>query len=297
MGCLPRKDRKAMKVAITGATGFVGSHLTKFLVANGHTVIPLGRAFFADGAESQLLAAVNRADAVVNLAGAPIAHRWTDSYKQLLYSSRITLTTKLVKAIRQADSRKILVSASAVGYYSTEGVHDEYSIERGQGFLADLCNFWELEAVNAMKNARVVIVRLGLVMGKDGGYFARASRLSRFAVAMTIGRGQQPFPWIDIRDVCRSILFLLESDDAKGYYNLTAPQLITQREFTDAVKRHRRLLLSLPIPQFVVWMVLGEAAEVVVDGQRVRPKRLLEAGYQFLSPTIDGFLDSIAGRG
>ena len=285
-----------MKVAITGATGFVGSHLTKFLVANGHTVIPLGRAFFADGAESQLLAAVNRADAVVNLAGAPIAHRWTDSYKQLLYSSRITLTTQLVKAIRQADSRKILVSASAVGYYSTEGVHDEYSIERGQGFLADLCNFWELEAVNAMKNARVVIVRLGLVMGKDGGYFARASRLSRFAVAMTIGRGQQPFPWIDIRDVCRSILFLLESDDAKGYYNLTAPQLITQREFTDAVKRHRRLLLSLPIPQFVVRMVLGEAAEVVVDGQRVRPKRLLEAGYQFLSPTIDSFLDSIENK-
>ena len=89
----------------------------------------------------------------------------------------------------------------------------------------------------------------------------------------------------------------MESDDAKGYYNLTAPQLITQREFTDAVKRHRRLLLSLPIPQFVVRMVLGEAAEVVVDGQRVRPKRLLEAGYQFLSPTIDGFLDSIAGRG
>ena len=85
-----------MKVAITGATGFVGSHLTKFLVANGHTVIPLGRAFFADGAESQLLAAVNRAEAVESIAGAPIAHRWTDSYKQLLYSSRITLTTKLV---------------------------------------------------------------------------------------------------------------------------------------------------------------------------------------------------------
>ena len=166
-----------MKIAISGASGFIGKRLSAFLELQGHQIVPLGRAMFRDNMSDQLIARLSQCEVVINLAGATINRRWTTEYKKELYNSRINVTRRLVQTINSLEQKpQLFISASAVGYYPTEGCHDDYSQERGEGFLSDLCCRWEAEAAKVHTDTRLVITRFGVVLSPDGGAFKELSR-------------------------------------------------------------------------------------------------------------------------
>lgn len=280
-----------MKIAISGASGFIGTRLAAYLEGRGFGVVRLGREHFADDAHERLVQAVGECDAVVNLAGATIDHRWSRRYKEELLSSRIETTRKLVAAVDASLRTQTLISTSAVGYYPSVGCYDEYSAEQGSGFLSDLCASWEAAA--RCVAARCVITRFGVVLAADGGVFPRLARPAKAGVALVAGSGLQPFSWISIGDLLRAEEFLLTNVNLDGVFNLAAPEELTQREFVGAVAEHYRSPLTVCIPAFAVQLVRGEAADFLLHGQCAVPSRLRNAGFRFDAPSAQIFLQSL----
>lgn len=280
-----------MKIAISGASGFIGTHLTHYLREHGHEVIPLSRRDFAPGAEDQLAWLVAECEGVVNLAGAPIDRRWTEACKKELWTSRVEVTRRLAEAVDRSEKTRVFLSASAVGCYPSVGCYDELSSERGTGFLARLCEAWETQARQV--KVRCVITRFGVVLGADGGAFARLARPAKAGAAIVPGSGLQSFSWIDIADLVRAVEYLLTHRKAEGVYNLVAPERGSMREFIRAVAERFRSSVTLHVPAFVLRMKLGEGASALLDGQCVLPRRLQEAGFRFESPAAKDFLRRI----
>lgn len=196
---------------MTGATGYIGKHLSSYLTEKGgHRVIPLGRSMFREGMSGLLIQTLAHCDVVINLAGAPINKRWTPEYKQELFNSRIVVTHRIVRALNAVKTKpKLMISASAVGYYPPEVEADEYTRTRGEGFLSDLCYAWEKEAKRCPEPTRLVITRFGVVLSPDGGAMQQMLRpLQATKVATAIGPGTQSFPWIALHDLCRAMEFL-----------------------------------------------------------------------------------------
>ncbi|WP_418983786.1 TIGR01777 family oxidoreductase [Alistipes sp.] len=280
-----------MKIAISGASGFIGSHLSAYLTEKGHEVVALGRADFTDEERDRLAYLVAECDAVVNLAGAPIDRRWSRAYREELVASRVEVTRRLVEAVGRSERTRTFLSASAVGCYPTVGCYDEFSPERGQGLLAELCERWETEARKV--GVRCVIARFGVVLSDDGGAFPRLARSARYGVAAVPGGGSQPFSWIDLRDLVRAAEFLILHKELDGVFNFTAPGMGSLREFIRAVGRHYGTRFSVVVPAFAIKWALGEASSVVLGGQCAVPLRLLGAGFRFESPTVGDFLQRI----
>lgn len=198
-----------MNIAITGASGFIGRHLTAFFTEQGHRVVPLGRPMFREGMLGYLVQALSHCDVIINLAGAPVNKRWTPEYKHELYDSRIRVTQRIVRALGAGRQKpRLMISASAVGYYPSAGTFDEYTNTRGEGFLPDLCYAWEKEARRCPPQTRLVIARFGLVLSPDGGAMEQMLRPLNMKFAAAIGPGTQPFPWISIDDLCRAMALL-----------------------------------------------------------------------------------------
>ncbi len=279
-----------MKVAISGASGFVGTRLSDYLKSCGHEVVPLGRADFRPEAKQQLTDKVADCGGVVNLAGAPIDHRWSGKYKRELISSRVDVTRRLAEAVNLSAVTEVFISTSAVGCYPSVGCYDEYSAARGTGFLARLCADWEAETRRIKPRVRVAITRFGVVLDAEGGAFPRMARPARMGVAAVSGRGHQPFSWIDAADLVRAEAFLLERHNLEGVFNFAAPQRLTQREFADAVAAHYKAHLTVAVPAFVFRLLYGEAADFLLHGQCAVPARLGEAGFRFRTPDIETFL-------
>lgn len=280
-----------MKIAISGATGFIGSHLSAYLTEKGHEVVALGRADFTDAERDRLCYLVAECEAVVNLAGAPIDRRWSRTYKEELVASRVEVTRRLVEAVGRSERTKTFLSASAVGCYPSVGCYDEYSPERGQGLLAQLCERWEAEARRV--GVRCVIARFGVVLSEAGGALPRLMRSARYGVAAVPGGGSQPFSWIDLHDLVRAVEFLLLHEKLDGVFNFTAPGMGSLREFIRAVGRRYGARLTVIVPAFAVKWALGEASSVLLGGQCAVPLRLLGAGFRFESPTVGDFLRRI----
>ena len=274
-----------MKVLVTGATGFIGSHLTRRLESAGHTVFAVSRRAGAryNWSDDSLALGVAETDAVVHLAGENlVGRRWTSAQKQRLQSSRVDNTSKLA-ALIAARKPSAFVSASAVGYYgaSVDAVFEEGS-PQGHDFLAGLCGSWE-SATHAASSAgvRTAIVRIGIALGPDGGALTRMLLPFRLGLGGPVGNGRQWMSWIHVDDLVELFVFLLENPDARGVYNGTAPQPVTMREFAAALGHalHRPAILS--VPGFVLKVGLGEVADLLLTGQNVRPVRALEAGFTF----------------
>lgn len=280
-------EKQQLRIAVSGASGFVGKHLTAYLETRGHRIVPLGRADFAESERDRLAERVAACDAVVNLAGAPIDRRWTPAYREELMSSRIDTTRRLVAALGGNGRTRTLLSASAVGWYPSVGCYDEYSTERGRGFLADLCRAWEAEAQRAP--VRCAVMRFGVVLAADGGAFPRLARPAKAGLGVVAG-GSQSFSWIDIADLVRAVEFLLLRPWLKGVFNFAAPEKSSMREFVRAVAKHYRTRLTLSVPSFAVRLALGEAASFLLQGQCVEPFRLTDAGFRFESPAVADFL-------
>ncbi|HHB75822.1 MAG TPA: TIGR01777 family protein [Desulfobulbus sp.] len=281
-------NNKKHRIAISGSTGFVGKRLSRVLIDKGWDVIPLVRQDF-DTSSRDLAGKLDGADAVVNLAGAPIIKRWTAGYKKVLYDSRIKVTRKLVKACEEMAVRPdVFISTSAIGIYTDEGRHTEDSFVKADNFLADLAWQWEQEAMQAEKlGIRTVIFRLGVVLGRQGGALKQMLLPFKLGLGGRIGNGKQPFSWIHIEDLMQAYVAALSSASFDGVYNLTAPNPTTNNGLTRALGKALHRPTFFPVPRLALKLHFGEGASVLTGGQHVLPGRLLQEGFTFTFPTID----------
>ncbi|MEW8971641.1 MAG: TIGR01777 family oxidoreductase [Mesobacillus sp.] len=296
-----------MKIAITGGTGLVGRALSSELVRNGHEVFILTRKVNeqsinsvklvqwlnpGDQPESQL----EGIDAIVNLAGATINGRWTEEYKQKIIDSRIKATTEVKKIIMALnDKPPVLINASAVGYYGTS-LAGEFNEQSGPGidFLSDTVQRWE-SAANEVKEfgTRVVLCRFGLILDKNGGALPRMVLPYKFFGGGKVGTGDQWLSWVHIRDVIRGILFAIESSKLDGPVNFVAPSPVTMDQFGKVLSLVLDRPHWLPVPGFALKIALGEMSMLVLEGQRVIPEKLLNAGFSFQYPELEKALREI----
>ena len=292
-----------MKIIITGGTGLIGKTLAGSLVGEGHEVIILsrnpGKHNLDAGAKLEKWDGktagswshlIDGADVVVNLAGASIAgegfppKRWTSAYKQLIRDSRINAGQAVVAAIKAAQKKPhLLIQSSAVGYYGPCG--DQIIIDDsppGDDFLANVCVDWEgSTAVVEEMGLRRVILRTGVVLSPDGGALPLMLLPFKLFAGGTLGDGKQWIPWIHLADEVRAIRFLMEQESASGSYNLSAPNPLTNKVFTQEIGRVLGRPSFIPAPAFALRLALGETSTIVLDGQRAIPKKLDELGFMF----------------
>jgi len=286
-----------MKIVIAGGTGFIGKALVSRFRDQGHEIILLSRGeqSKADSVlrfcpwDARTLGAwageFEAADAVINLAGAPIAEKlWTKKQKEIILGSRIQATHAIVQAIAQCERKpKVLINASAIGYYGDvpEGDVTE-TCPKGSGFLADVCDRWEKEAQGAEKfGVRTVLLRTGMVLGKEGGVLSRMVPLFEFFAGGPLGSGRQWVSWIHREDMVGILFFALENNALSGPMNATAPHPLAMRDFCRALGKILNRPSWLPVPGFVLKLALGEMSEMLLGGQRAIPQKLLGHHYAF----------------
>ena len=280
-----------MNIAITGASGLIGTRLRQRLTEAGHTATPIPRAT-SDTALAEILAS---ADAVIHLAGEPVAQRWNDAAKKRIHDSRVEGTRHLVKALSTQSMRpRVLVCASAVGYYGSRG--DQILTEAsppGTDFLARVVVDWEEAAQSAESlGLRVVRLRLGMVLG-NGGALAKLLPPFRFGVGGRLGSGHQWMAWIHLEDAVNLILFAVNYAAIRGAVNATAPHPVTNEEFTDRLAQALHRPAILPVPAFALKLALGEMAEMVLASQRVLPTVAKSAGFRFQYPELHPALENL----
>ncbi|MEO0437425.1 MAG: TIGR01777 family oxidoreductase [Pseudomonadota bacterium] len=284
-----------MHILLTGGSGFIGSALIPKLIELSYAVTVLTRQNTPKALEktryiNNLEQLADPVDAVINLAGASLAGgRWTDRYKREIRDSRISLTNGLGAYFDRQEVRpKIWLNASAIGYYGSHPnrVFQEND-EGGSGFAADLCRDWESSAEQAAGDARLCKLRIGVVLDAGGGAFVEMARSFQMGVGSWMGDGRQWLSWIHRQDVITAMLFLLQQEQARGVYNLTAPHAVTNKEFCGLMRKHYRTFLAMPVPGSLLRVLVGEMAdELLLQGQKVLPARLQESGFTFAYPTL-----------
>ncbi|XP_077246467.1 NAD(P)-binding Rossmann-fold superfamily protein [Tasmannia lanceolata] len=297
-------DANQMVISITGATGFIGRRLVQRLLAEKHSVHVLTRS----RSKAQLVFPVNDfpgiiiaeepewknciqgSNAVVNLAGMPISTRWSSEIKREIKQSRINVTSKVVDIINQSgdDVRPtVLVSATAIGYYGTSEtqVFDEQS-PSGNDYLSEVCREWEERALNVNEDVRLVLIRIGVVLGKEGGALAKMIPLFMMFAGGPLGTGNQWFSWIHLDDLVNLICEALSKPSYKGIINGTSPNPVRFTEMCEHLGEVLGRPSWLPVPDFALKAVLGEGAFIVLEGQRVLPVKAKELGFSFRYPYI-----------
>ena len=281
-----------MKIAITGASGFIGKKLCDFFLWDNHTPVALSRSTLAS--PEGLISTLEGTDIVINLAGASISKRWTSKYKQEIMDSRVLTTRRLVTALNQmAAPPSLCISVSAVGIYPDSGVHGESSPMRGTGFLTHVCESWEQEARMLKPEIRLVITRFGVVLGKEGGAAPLMLVPFRFFAGSIIGNGRQGMPWIHIDDLANAIQWLIEQKQVSGVVNFVSPQLTNNEQFSKTAAKVMHRPCWFRIPTFVFQIILGEGHTMVTSGQQVVPDVLIHGGFKFRYPKLEDAIRSI----
>ncbi|XP_021738733.1 epimerase family protein SDR39U1 homolog, chloroplastic-like [Chenopodium quinoa] len=310
-GSDPSSKGNQMVVSITGATGFIGRRLVQRLQEDKHQVRVLTRSKskaqqifpvnkfpgIVVAEEPQWKESIRDSNAVVNLAGTPISTRWSSEIKNDIKESRIRVTSKVVELINdlQPDSRpSVLVSATAVGYYGTSEtqIFDEKS-PSGNDYLAQVCREWEASALKVNKDVRLVRIRIGVVLGKDGGALAKMIPLFMMFAGGPIGTGKQWFSWIHLDDIVNLIYEALVNSSYEGVINGTAPNPVRLGEMCQHLGNALGRPSWLPVPDFALKAVLGEGATVVLEGQKVLPTRAKELGFSFKYAYIKDALKAV----
>ncbi|AFZ52166.1 thylakoid membrane protein ThyD [Cyanobacterium aponinum] len=305
-----------MKIAITGATGFIGEKLVSKLAIQ-HQIVIFTRSI--EKAKSAFKASllsnlefvsytpkqagewqkkIDGCDAVINLAGAPIAERWTTDYKREILESRQLGTRMIVEAISQGENKpKVLINASAIGYYGTSETETYTEISpAGNDFLAEVCQSWENEAQKVTsEGVRLVIFRLGIVLG-NGGALAKMIPPFKIFAGGPIGSGKQWFSWVHIDDVVNMIENALTSDNIEGTFNATAPYPVTMNQLCETLGNVLKRPSWLPVPSIALELLLGDGAKVVLEGQKVLPQKTQEVmNYDFQYSNLKSALEDIVG--
>jgi uncharacterized protein len=289
-----------MTYLITGATGFIGRRLINFLLSRGDSVNYTARKrsetvdsraayHLWDGKGVPPISVMPRLDTVIHLVGEPIAQRWTADVKRRIVNSRIESTRQLVSAI--ADLRykpSTLLCASAIGYYGSRG--DEVLTEDsapGQGFLADLCRDWEDNALRARESGlRVALVRIATVLGREGGALPSMLKPFRLGLGGKFGNGKQWMSWIHVDDLIRLFVHAAENQNVAGALNGSAPNPVTNAEFTRLLAQAVHRPAILPVPKFALKLALGEMSDFLFDSLRVIPQATLKTGFAFTYPQL-----------
>jgi hypothetical protein len=297
-----------MKIFITGGTGFVGSHLSRFLIAKGHQLTILSRSTKSNGSANIITVAGNPTkpgpwqeimkenDAVINLAGAAVFCRWTGKNRRRIMDSRILTTRNIAEALRDEKSRvRVLLSGSAIGYYGDKG---DLSINEntppGRDFLATVAENWEKEAMAAGDSVRVIRCRLGVVLGRSGGVLAKMIPPFKAGLGAVLGSGRQWFSWIHIDDLIEAFNFILENEDIVGPVNLTSPNPVTDQDFTRTLARSLDKPLFMPaVPRPLLRLIMGEAANLVLDSAKTSPAILLDRKFAFKFADLDEALPNL----
>ena len=300
-----------MHYVVTGGTGFIGTRLVESLLADGHDITVISRkpANVTVGSKAhqpqleaitidELQKLTKPVDGVVNLAGAPIVDkRWTDARKKLLRHSRIDLTQALMTSLEKAGAQPdVFISGSAIGYYGSHD-HDLPLNEQAtvtKGFTHDLCRDWENAALGAEKHlvSRVCLIRTGVVLG-EGGALKKMLPPFRFGLGGPIGDGRQWMSWLHLDDEVAAIRFLLAHDTLSGPFNLTAPGSVTNQEFSDTLGAVLGKPAKFRVPPLMMKLMLGEASELLLEGQRIYPEKLLKAGFTFKYPDLSTALRAV----
>ena len=297
-----------MKVFITGGRGFVGSHLTRFLLDQGCEVVGISRSkHFGDFQHEQFRYVsadttkpgswqeeLKDTDVVVNLAGVSIFNYWTKKYKQAIYDSRVLTTRHLVEALPDKNTISF-ISTSAIGYYGDRG--DDLLTETeppGSDFLARVCRDWETEAFKAeQKGSRVAIARFGIVADKSGGAMKIMIPPFKLFVGGPLGDGTQFFPWIHLEDLINALWYLIKNDELRGPFNTCAPEPVRNRDLTKTIGSilHRPTIFK--VPKFAIRLVIGELGSMVLSSQRGKPEKLLNSGFEFQYPTFRQAMEEV----
>jgi hypothetical protein len=300
-----------MRVVITGGSGLIGRALSASLARDHHEVIILSRhpeqvvglpavvraERWNPHIAEECRHLVEEADAVVNLAGENIAaRRWTVDRKKQIRDSRLNAGRAMLQALESATRKpRVVIQASAVGYYGLCG-DEELNEESppGKDFLAQLAIDWEASTAQIERlGVRRAIIRTGVILSPEGGAFPRLLLPFRLFVGGPLGSGRQWFPWIHIADEVGAIRFLLENESASGPFNLSAPHPVTNADFARMVGRQTKRPAFLPTPAFLLRLLFGEMATVLLDGQRAFPGRLMLMGYNFRFPEAAGALQDL----
>ena len=291
-----------MHILVTGGTGLIGKAATAALHKDGHDVTVLSRRKRVPTDEAKFVTAltdcVEPVDAVINLAGAGLAdRRWSAAYKAEIISSRIDLTRGLIDWLETLEKPpRRVISASAIGYYGAD--QEQVFTERsptGTGFSAELCDAWETEARRAADlGSQVVILRLGVVLAKEGGALGKMTQSFKVGVESWLGSGSQWLSWIHLADVVRVIRHTLAAEAPANIYNTVAPQPARHRELAHEVGLYTRVWLKLGVPALAARLMAGEMAEeLLLSGQNVVPERLLKEGFEFEHPDLAVALEDL----
>lgn len=299
-----------MKILLTGGTGVIGRQLGKELVRKGHELIVISRSaekakmivpFPCEVLEGDLGQSIvsdsklNSIEAVIHLAGENVGEgRWSEDRKNKILESRSVLTENLLSSLKLSSKLKCVIAASAVGYYGDrkeESLTEESSL--GQGFLAKVCQEWEDAILKSDLNVRKVILRTGVVLTLDGGALPKMILPFQFGIGAALGNGQQFLSWIHIQDMVNMYIQALEDSTYEGIFNAVAPNPVTNAFLTKAIGQRLNKMVGPAAPSFVLKTVLGEMAAIVLDSQRVIPRKLQEKKFQFLFSTIESALDDL----
>nr|WP_314881600.1 TIGR01777 family oxidoreductase [uncultured Campylobacter sp.] len=278
-----------MKIAVNGTSGFIGGELCRFFRAQGHEIAVIPRAAYAD--KDALKDLISGCDAVINLAGASIAARWSEAYKKQLHASRIETTRALVGAINALENPPFFISASAVGIYENGLEHDESSVKFDRGFLGELACEWESQAAKA--RTRTAIFRLGVVLGR-GGALAKMLPAFRLGLGGKLGSGEQAFCWIHIADLLEAFKFTLQNRQS-GVFNLVSPTPNTNGEFTQILSKVLGRPTFFKVPKFALNLMFGEGSVVLLEGAKVYPKALIKSGFDFKFSDLKTALEDVLG--
>ncbi|HHF1624973.1 TPA: TIGR01777 family oxidoreductase [Haemophilus influenzae] len=292
-----------MNILLTGGTGLIGKALVEQLCLRNEQVTILTRSSsphtFSKQKNIKFITALSQLnlqeqfDAIINLAGEPIFHKvWSKNQKSILRESRLSLTTQLVEFINQYQQYPVFISGSATGIY---GDQDEQKITEtskiAKTFTAQLCQDWENIAQQA--NARVCLIRTGMVFSTKGGALTKMLPLYKWGLGGKLGNGEQYFPWIALEDIVNGILFLLDHSECRGAFNFSAPNPIKQHKFNRTLARILKRPAFTTIPKWLLHFMLGERANLLLESQNVVPEKLLNAGFQFQYSDCENYLEEI----
>jgi hypothetical protein len=299
-----------MKILITGATGFIGRHLVDVLLQQEMKVIAVSRdkesarSLFPPSVQcidydsSDLRSAMRSCDAVINLAGDSISGgRWTNKKKASVLNSRLNTAQRLLGVLKSIDNPGLVfIQASAIGYYGHReelNLHEES--DPGAGFLSEVVQKWEAHMPEVQKyTQRSVVLRIGVVLGKEGGMLNEMLKQSKRGAAGKVGNGKQWLSWIHIYDLVHAIYYLLIDEKATGVFNLVAPNPSRQKEFSSLLSKYTGRKLQLPLPAFMVKLVLGEMGkELILSGQHVSSSKLVRQGFMFKYELLDKAMEKL----
>ncbi len=285
-----------MVVSITGSSGFIGQALIRKMGELGWAFRIIGRDSLKKPDAEFREEFIEGSDAVINLAGAPVAKKWTSGYKTEIMDSRVLTTRKISSAINHVEKKpEIFISASAIGIYDSVNTHGESSTDFADSYLAQVCKNWEQEAMNSQQVTRVVILRTGMVLGNDGGALKKMHLPFSIGLGAKIGKGTQYMSFIHLNDLTEAIAFITVNKELSGIVNAVTPYPTSNEEFSDRLAKVLGQSCLLTIPPFILKIIYGEGAEVLLEGQRVLPEKLEQAGFRFRYPTLLNALVQIYG--